>query len=329
MRFHALALLSLAGSFTGCFVGGGTPPDAQRPDSASPVDRTEPPADSAAPEDATTTTDAPVAMDVTAQDTRASTDTGVVRDVQVADVRSDTGAGSSDGGGCVGRLFCDDFERGTAGSAPSAPWRVNTNMGTVTVSTTRARSGTRSVRVTTASAAYKSAMMYIDGAPVFPVTGNVVFGRMMFYMDRAANDGVHWTMIEGRGPLESRMGVTSIYRYGGQHMQRLMSNYETSGARTDCWDHSATAIPQGRWACMEWRFDGPRNAMQFWLDGRELTDIATTMRGEGCIGHDLGDDWLAPRFQRMAVGWESYQMDDAREAFIDDVVFDDERIGCP
>lgn len=253
------------------------------------------------------------------------------RDASSADVRDGgaTEGGAGDGGACAGRLFCDDFERGTVGMAPLSPWRVQQNMGTVSVSNTRARSGSRSVRVTTASAAYKSAMMYVDGSGIFPVAGNVVFGRMMFYMDRAANDGVHWTMIEGRGPLASRAGVTSIYRYGGQHMQRLMSNYETSGARTDCWDHSATTIPTGRWVCMEWKFDGPRNAMQFWLDGRELTDIATTMTGEGCIGHDLMDQWLAPSFQRMAVGWESYQMDDAREAFIDDVVFDDARIGCP
>jgi hypothetical protein len=318
MRTHSLWLGAALSMTTACFVG-----RADLPDVAAMDDRSAPSTD-ASSRDEGAAMDVRAAEDASAVD--AATDTGVARDTGVL---RDTGVAPADAGPCSGRLFCDDFEGAMVGGAPRAPWRVQANMGSVTVVNTRARSGANAVRVSTMSAGYKSAMLYVDGSGVFPVAGNVVYGRMMFYMDRAANDGVHWTMIEGRGPLAGRAGVSALYRYGGQHMQRLMSNYETFNARTDCWDHSATSVPQGRWACMEWKFDGPRNAMQFWLDGRELTDIATNTRGEGCIGHDLMDQWLAPTFQRMAVGWESYQMDDAREAFIDDVVFDDERIGCP
>jgi hypothetical protein len=136
-------------------------------------------------------------------------------------------------------------------------------------------------------------------------------------------------MIQGSGPLEGQNGVTAHYRYGGQWQGRLMANYETWGAATDCWDHSETAMPTGQWSCMEWRFDGPNNEMQFWLDGQEITDMHVTDQGEGCGGHDLGDQWLAPTFERMSLGWESYQPDDAREAWIDDVILDDEPVGCP
>ena len=42
------------------------------------------------------------------------------------------------------------------------------------------------------------------------------------------------------------------------------------------------------------------------------------------------DHWFAPRFARMNLGFESYQADSApRVLWIDDVVLDGQRIGCP
>src|SRR5438128_2309187 len=63
------------------------------------------------------------------------------------------GAGSGGAGGgadpCKTALYCDDFERYTAGAAPTTPWRASTNMGAVAVDTTHARSGTKAVKMTT------------------------------------------------------------------------------------------------------------------------------------------------------------------------------------
>jgi hypothetical protein len=136
-------------------------------------------------------------------------------------------------------------------------------------------------------------------------------------------------MLQGSGPLAGHDGVTAYYRYGGMWMGQMMANYETNGASTDCWNNTMDALPTGRWACMEWRFDTAQNDMRFWLDGTEVTSMHVHQTGQGCVAHDLGDQWLAPTFMRMSVGWESYQQDDAREAWIDDVIFDDAPIGCP
>jgi hypothetical protein len=108
-----------------------------------------------------------------------------------------------------------------------------------------------------------------------------------------------------------------------------MANYETNGVSSDCWQHSATAMPTGTWACVEWKFDGTQDRMELWLDGAKLDDLTVLGQGEGCIGHDTGDQWLAPTFERLRLGFESYQSDDPRELWIDDVVIDDAPIGCP
>jgi hypothetical protein len=238
-------------------------------------------------------------------------------------------AGGASADSCEGRLICDDFEDDDLGAAPKSPWSTATNNGTVVVDGARARSGSRSVKVRTEAGQYKQAFFFTEGAPAFPAPGNVVYGRMMIYMDQASDDGVHWTMIQGSGPLPGQNGVTALYRYGGQWQQQMMANYETFNLSTDCWQHSQTKMPTGKWACMEWRFDGPNNEMRFWLDGQEIADLHMKDKGEGCGGHDLNDMWLAPTFDKMSLGWESYQSEAAREAWIDDVVIDDEQIGCP
>lgn len=240
-----------------------------------------------------------------------------------------TGQGGGTADPCAGRLICDDFEDDADGQAPGAPWQTATNNGNVAIDGAHAHSGTRAVKVSTGAGQYKQAFFFTEGAPAFPVAGNVVYGRMMIFMDATANDGVHWTMLQGTGPLAGHAGVQSYYRYGGMWAGKMMANYETAGLSTDCWNNSNTVMPTGKWTCMEWKFDGPANEMRFWLDGTEVSDLHVKDQGMGCGGHDLSDQWLAPTFDKMWLGWESYQQDDARDAWIDDVILDDAPIGCP
>ena len=41
------------------------------------------------------------------------------------------------------------------------------------------------------------------------------------------------------------------------------------------------------------------------------------------------DTWVAPTFTRLDVGWESYQADEARSIWIDDVVISSTEVSCP
>jgi hypothetical protein len=204
-------------------------------------------------------------------------------------------------------------------------------MGMVRVDGTRASSGTKAVRVTSAdgTGTYRRAYISIEGAPVFPVAGNVVYGRMMFWLNAAPAGSVHWTNVQGEGPVPG-MSFRALSRYGGQQQKRLMANYETEGVASDCWQHSATVIPEGRWACMEWRFNGPNNEMNFWLDGQALADITVVNRGTGCVAQGTMGNWYSPTYDTIRLGWEHYQQSAiVHDMWIDDVAIDTKRIGCP
>jgi len=236
---------------------------------------------------------------------------------------------------CKTALLCDNFDTYPQGAAPAGPWKVATNPnGTIKIDSTHAFSGSQSVKVSTDNqAAYQRAFFYVENGPVFPAPNNVIYGRMMVWTDQAPMDGVHWTNIQGEGPATALgKNFTALYRYGGMNTQHLMANYETSGGvASDCWNSSNnTTMPTGRWTCMEWRFSGPNNEMSFWLDGQAILHLTVVDMGQGCISHDTMDHWFAPTFRRMNLGFESYQADNAaRILWIDDVVLDGQRIGCP
>jgi len=249
-----------------------------------------------------------------------------------------TGTGGASGGGggsagagmngCHGALLCDDFESYT--DKPTMPWTVNVDgggAGKVVIDTAQHKSGTKAVKFTTSGAVnYQRA--FISLTKPFPVANNAFYGRMMIYTTKAANDGVHWTMIQGEGARTD--GITRAdVRYGGQHQQTLMANYDSAGKASDCWQHSQTKMPEGKWACMEWYFEGATNTQKFWLDGKAVDDLTVVGQGQGCVAHGTEDKWLFPTFERLFVGWESYQADDAREVWIDDVAVGTTQIGCP
>ncbi|HYQ27203.1 MAG TPA: hypothetical protein VER04_08285 [Polyangiaceae bacterium] len=227
----------------------------------------------------------------------------------------------------MGALICEDFESYTG--TPGAPWKVMKNSaGNVSIDGTQHTSGTKAVKFTTTGTIdYQQAYISLD--KIFPIASNAFFGRMMIYATKAANDGVHWTMIEGEGAATAQ-GITSAkVRYGGQHEQRLMANYDSSGKASDCWQHSATKMPEGQWACMEWYFDGTTNTQKFWLNGKAIDDLTVVGEGEGCGSQETQGKWIYPSFARINLGWESYKTDAPREVWLDDVAIATSRIGCP
>jgi hypothetical protein len=255
-------------------------------------------------------------------------------------------AGTSSGDPCDSALFCDDFESYTSGQAPNGMWSARTNAGgAVAIDTAQKVSGNQSVKFTTmGSDSSRQAMIRLMDPSVFPVTGNAYYGRMMFRLESAPTTAVHWTIITGGGVVPNET-YHALYRYGGQHpiMQngmpgsQLMANYETPDwyndkqtPGSDCWKHaSGEILPTGDFVCVEWQFDGPSNAMNLWLSGRAIPGASVTGSGEGCVNAAADFEWTAPTFETLDLGWEAYQTDGTRTAWIDDVVISTTRVGCP
>ena len=257
-------------------------------------------------------------------------------------------AGTSGGGSgnvCAGALFCDDFEAHESGKAPGAMWTARVSAGAVSVDGTQHYSGTKAVKFTTEGAAgTKTAFIRLKSDSVFPAAGNAFYGRMMYFLEAAPTSAVHWTILQATGTVPGQ-NYRAQYRYGGQHpvMQegmfvgsQLMANYETpdsysgTGPSTDCWQHAnQTVLPTGKWTCLEWQFDGPQNQLRFWLDAQPVESLSVTGTGQGCVSQSEGYVWAAPDFAELEIGWESYQEDGARTAYIDDLVVSSAPIGCP
>jgi hypothetical protein len=248
------------------------------------------------------------------------------------------GFGAVNANPCDTALFCDDFESYT--SAPNGKWTLRTTSGAVAIDTTQHFSGTQSVKFTTQSASSATAFMRIQDTSIFPVPNNVIYGRMMFRVESEPTQSVHWTIIAGLGLVPGQT-YHAEYRYGGQKPvtpgSQLMANYETpdwysdkTTPGSDCYHHSnARVIPAATWTCVEWEFDGANNGMKMWLNGAAADDLTIMGHGDGCVNNTPDYTWTAPSFSSIDLGWESYQQDDARTAYIDDVVLSTMRIGCP
>ena len=250
---------------------------------------------------------------------------------------------SNKGPACGDALFCEDFESYATGAAPAGSWTTSVNNGTVVVDGTRHNSGSHAVRTATnAGSSTKTAYIKL-GDPVLPVANNSVFGRFYMYLESAPSTDVHFTLVQAGGLVGSE-GYHALYRYGGQHPiadgttfvgAQWMANYETpdsysgTGPKSDCWHHAdKKVVPTGKWACIEWQFDGPTNTMRLWQDAQEMTDLTVEDSGDGCVGNLAGFPWTAPKFDHLEIGFESYQTDDERVMYVDDVAVSDHRVGC-
>ncbi|EDM73706.1 hypothetical protein PPSIR1_16830 [Plesiocystis pacifica SIR-1] len=254
--------------------------------------------------------------------------------------KTEAGDEAAGSGSCpVAALVCEDFEGQPLGQAPGAPWTPE-GEGTALVDDQRAFGGRHSLRLETTAGWDGRALLGLSDAALFPTTH--LFGRARLYLTEASPDGVHWTMVQASGPTEAE-GVwdgpfTAELRYGGQHQQRLMANYDTpgtydtppAGPASDCWQHSQTVMPQGQWTCMEWEFDAETDTMRLWFDGAAIEDLTVGTMGEGCVNPGTAEVWYYPdSFEAMHIGWVDYQnTGGSRELWIDDVALGTERMGC-
>jgi hypothetical protein len=257
-------------------------------------------------------------------------------------------------GVCDTALLCDDFESYAAGDKPGGKWRTIEAGGSVVVSSDNVKSGSRAVKVTTTASnmggdAFRAVNLAFDDTSVLPPEGNVLYGRAMLYIESVPTGTAGVGFVTGKGRVPGQT-YSSIYRYGvelptydeatGSFLgSNLAAFYDTpqyyedpmSAPWTTCWAHANTVLaPVGRWACFEWKFDGPNDAMQLSVDGYGVPGLSVQGTGDGCSNPETpAAPWTAPAFSEVYLGWEAYQPDEARVLWIDDVVLATQPIGCP
>ena len=67
------------------------------------------------------------------------------------------------------------------------------------------------------------------------------------------------------------------------------------------------------------------------LDGTAIPSLTMNGTGQGCVNQPATPPftWTAPNFDRLDLGWESYQTDGVRTIHVDDVVISKTQVGCP
>lgn len=221
---------------------------------------------------------------------------------------------------CAAGNVCDDFESYQPG-AGFGDWKQNGTNGTLEVNATHVFSGQQSAHFSIDAGGNKRLQLERTGAPIFPAKDNILWGRVMVWAGKlpqksnTEDKNVHYDVIQASGATPGE------YRVAG--MGNVLLNYEPH----DCYYGTDKPIPEDKWACWEWLFDGKNDTLEFYIDGALQAKVA--MKGQGCVD---GTDsvWDAPEFNKLRLGWVNYQSKgEANELWMDDFAVGPARVGCP
>jgi hypothetical protein len=232
------------------------------------------------------------------------------------------GGGTSAGGGggtspCGAGHVCDGFE-----DAGFGIWTKN-GEGAIQVDTTHVFAGAQSMQFVSEPGGNKRGQLELDGAPLFPLTGNKMWGRVMAFaqdlpgMSDKENKNVHYDLVQASG-ADPALGEYRVAGMGG-----VLLNYNPH----DCYFGTQKPIPEDKWACWEWLFDGEKNVIEFYIDGVQQARIEN--KGQGCVD-GTSSVWEAPTFSEMRIGFVNYQSKaETTTLWLDELEIGPERLNCP
>ncbi len=232
------------------------------------------------------------------------------------------GGGTSPGGGggtspCSAGHVCDGFE-----GADFGIWKKNGD-GATQVDMTHVFAGTQSMQFVSEPGGNKRGQLELAGAPLFPLAGNKMWGRVMAFahdlpgMSDKENKNVHYDLIQASG-ADPALGEYRVAGMGG-----VLLNYNPH----DCYFGTQKPIPEDKWACWEWLFDGEKNVIEFYIDGVQQARIEN--KGQGCVD-GTSSVWEAPTFSEMRIGFVNYQSkSETTTLWLDELEIGPDRLNCP
>lgn len=129
---------------------------------------------------------------------------------------------------------------------------------------------------------------------------------------------IHGDLFEARGNWN---GSTHQVRWAAIENAQMQHNwgYNVQTSNAGEFIHETAYIyswPED-WFCLEWHHDQDAQEATLWVDGEEILAVTAA------------DDPQLPTFDDISVGWANYQNADPQfVVYLDEVVLDDERVGC-
>jgi len=238
---------------------------------------------------------------------------------------SGNGGGAGTSGGCAGRdlILCEDFETTALGEVPDGWERRGDLAG---VADDEAHGGERSLKLDPDDNAERRI------ARDATVLGSAHWGRIHYKVQTPVPDAfVHSTMVSliGEGPDNGRSDYRPIDTVkqdvdtpdvGGRH--NWIYNVQIIGGSEFGRETSYDYTFDGEWHCAEYRIDASDQSYTFYWDGEEQFGFTN-----GAGNYDRSD--IPDEFEELRVGWINYQSaPPGFTVWIDDIAFDDARIGC-
>lgn len=235
--------------------------------------------------------------------------------------------GTAQAGSCGATVFCDGFEDQTS-TTPSGRWSVVakdcSGTGTVSVDSTAAHSGSKSIRADGGGGYCNH--VFLDDAADVPAAGPDIFGRFWVTHTTPLPAG-HVTFM---AMTDAANGGTSL-RLGGQN-GALMWNRESDDATLPDQSPAGVAqsvpLPVNTWTCVEFEVNEASGDISTWVNGTSVPGLTE----DGVPTASVDDQWLSqpgwrPRLTDLRLGWESYG-GDTDTLWFDDVALSSARIGC-
>jgi hypothetical protein len=244
---------------------------------------------------------------------------GVAGVAGVAGSTAAAGAGGGSGSFCNARpglLFCDDFEKGTVGGLPAAPWSggMTGDAGTVTFDdSVPAHSGSKTVHVH--GDGFQTLLTYHDPA-VLPQASGRFYVRAFVSLGAPMVAGHNTFVI---ADLFASPGTGNALRLGEQNSMLMMTvggdahgylsnqNYYNDGK-------PGVVLKNGAYSCLELLLDSPNTEIEVWVDGVDVPDLHVTN-----LAHENYDE--------LRFGFEQYA-GPVSDFWYDDIAVGSARIGC-
>jgi len=256
---------------------------------------------------------------------------------------ANTGGTGGTGGVKSAVAFAADFEDGVVGQFPPSPFS-GTNQA-IKVDSTRAYSGTKSIKVVSASG---STLFSLPGTKSnLPVPRKTAYTRFMVYLDNLPAENTapgtppyHWDLLKYTGVFKGGgFNVAGFISYGGfgtsGQKVHMFGDDTTGKGRQDCVKQDGFILKAKEWTCIEFKSD-EKDIINYGvsINGEEqqalsfLYDSAASQ----CVPdwNILQGTWYPPEISVFQFGFNHVNHSPAPVTlWIDDVAISTKPIGCP